>query len=261
MTDHASLEERLAVLEAEVARLTAADDVKQLMNTYGYLLDKCYYDEIRDLFVPDSVACPTIHHDGAHYIGSDGVRRFYEFLKQHNAAGRNGPACGEFVDHPYMQHVVTVLEDGERALGRCRMLAQKARHEHQPGGPVQLWAAGIYENEYRRVDGRWRFVRLNLSVHWATSFDEGWALAANRPSTPPVLFPASPFGPDALVDHHAPVWPASTAAFPFHFGHPITGQPILDRLPAGQSRLPPLRRVHSPRGRRRAPSPSGVTHD
>lgn len=260
MTDRSSLEERLAALETEVARLTAIDDVKQLMNTYGYLLDKCYYDEITDLFVPETVARPEIYHDGAHYAGSEGIRRFYEFFKHRNATGRNGPAPGEFIDHPYMQHVVTVLDGNERALGRCRMLGQKVRHKDRAGGPVQLWAAGIYENEYRRVDGRWMFLKLNLSIHWATSFDEGWAMVADRPGPLPVPFPSAPFGPDALVDHNAPVWPASTEAFPFHFAHPVTGKAILDRLPAGQSRLPSLRQARPlGRPRRSALSQSGAS--
>lgn len=55
------------------------------------------------------------------------------------------------------------------------------------------------------------------------------------------IFPADPLGPDTPVDHGAPSWPASTATFPFHFAHPTTGDAILDRLPAGQDQLPPIR--------------------
>lgn len=239
MSELSALESRLAALEAEVGRLTAVDQVKQLMNKYGYMLDKCYYDDIPDLFVPESVARPEIYHDGTFFWGDHGVRRFFDFFKRRHAAGQNGPVPGQFVDHPYMQHVVTVLEGNERALGRCRTLVQMVRHQDNDSGPLQLWAAGIYENEYLRVDGRWMFRKLNLSIYWATSFDEGWAMVTERPEHPPMLFPVDPLGPDALVDHGAPSWPASTATFPFHFAHPTTGEAIVDRLPIGQDRLPP----------------------
>lgn len=241
MSGQLTLEQRLAALETEVGRLTAIDEVKQLMNKYGYMLDKCYYDEIPDLFVPERVARPEIYHDGACFAGSKGVRRFYDFFKGRHAEGRNGPVQGEFVDHPVMQHVVTVLPGNERALGRSRILVQMVRHKDKQGGPVQLWGAGLYENEYMRVEGRWRLLRLNLSIYWVTSFDEGWAMVTEKPAPPPVLFPDDPFGPDRLVDHAAASWPASTKAFPFHFAHPTTGQAITERLPAGQDRLPALR--------------------
>lgn len=241
MTGQSSLEQRLVSLEAEIGRLTAIDACQQLMNKYGYMLDKCYYDEIPDLFVPEGIARPEVYHDGTCYLGSEGVRRFYDFFKRRHAEGKNGPAQGEFVDHPMMQHVITVLPGNERAYGRSRTLVQMVRHKDKEGGPVQLWGAGIYENEYRRVDGRWLFLRLNLNICWATSFDEGWAMAARpEPEPLPVLYPDDPLGPDCLVDNGAALWPMSTAAFPFHFAHPVTGAAITDRLPVGQDRLPPL---------------------
>jgi hypothetical protein len=240
MIDPSSLERRLGALEAEVGRLTAVDQVQQLMNKYGYMLDKCFYDEIPGLFAPESVARPEIYHDGAYFEGAAGVRRFYDFFKQRHAAGQNGPAPREFVDHPYMQHVVTVLEGNEKALSRSRTLVQMVRHKDHAKGPLQLWGAGIYENEYLRVDGLWMFRKVNLSIYWATLFDEGWALVTERPEQPPALFPEDPLGPDRLVDHGARSWPASTETFPFHFAHPVTGEP-LTVLPTGQGHLPPVR--------------------
>lgn len=241
MTEQSGLEQRLAALEAEVGRLTGIEACKQLMDKYGYMLDKCYYDDIPDLFVPERIARPEIYHDGVCYLGTEGVRRFYDFFKLRHAEGGNGPVEGEFVDHPMMQHVVSVLPGNERAYGRSRTLVQMARHKDKAGGPVQLWGAGIYENEYLRVDGQWMFLRLNMTIYWATAFDEGWANVTQRPAPPPdKLFPADPFGPDKFVDHGASIWPESTATFPFHFAHPVTGKPITDRLPTGQDRLPPL---------------------
>lgn len=239
MTGQSGLERRIAALETEIGRLGAIEACERLMNIYGYMLDKCYYEDIPGLFVPEGIARPEIYHDGVCYLGGDGVRRFYDFFKQRHAEGGNGPVEGEFVDHPMMQHVITVLPGNERAYGRSRTLVQMARHKDKAGGPLQLWGAGIYENEYRCVDGRWLFARINMTIYWATHFDEGWAHVVGQPVPPPErLFPDDPFGPDRFVDHGASIWPLSTAAFPFHFAHPATGAAITGRLPVGQESLP-----------------------
>lgn len=240
MPEDRQLLQRVVALEAEIGRLAAIDAVSQLINKYGYMLDKCYYEDIPDLFVPDEVALPEVYHEGACYIGMAGVRRFYDFFKRRHADGGNGPAPKEFVDHPLMQNVITVLPGNERALGRTRALIQMARHKSKNGGPVQVWAAGTYENEYLRVDGHWRFLRFNMSIAWATGFDEGWAVADAEgcPPPPSMLYPQDRFGPDRFVDHGTAMWPTSTDAFPFHFAHPVTGKPITRRLPIGQAHLP-----------------------
>ena len=41
----AELEHRLGVVEDELA-------IRRLQHAYGYYLDKCYYDEVVDLFIP-----------------------------------------------------------------------------------------------------------------------------------------------------------------------------------------------------------------
>lgn len=240
MSDDEQIHRRIAMLEAEIARLSAVDAITQLINKYGYMLDKCYYDEIPELFVPDDVARAEVYHEGACYVGQAGVRRFYDFFRRRHAESGNGPAPKEFVDHPLMQHVITVLPGNQRAYGRTRALIQMARHKSKAGGPLQVWAAGIYENEYLRVDEHWRFLRFNMTIAWATGFDEGWAGAdvEGGPPPPSVLYPDDPLGPDRFEDHGAAMWPTSTDAFPFHFAHPVTGAPITDRLPTGQAGLP-----------------------
>jgi hypothetical protein len=38
-------------------------------------------------------------------------------------------------------------------------------------------------------------------------------------------FPEDPLGPDTLIDPKPRLWPA-TDTVPFHYPHPVTGQPI-----------------------------------
>src|SRR5580658_5246294 len=62
----ARLENRINVLEAESA-------VRRLQYTYGYLIDKCMYDETVDLFAANG----EVRFMGGIYKGKEGVRRLY----------------------------------------------------------------------------------------------------------------------------------------------------------------------------------------
>jgi hypothetical protein len=37
------------------------------------------------------------------------------------------------------------------------------------------WASGTYDDDYRKVDGVWRFKTIKITNHFACPYDEGWA--------------------------------------------------------------------------------------
>jgi hypothetical protein len=227
--------ERVVELEEAVERLghrlgTLEDvaAIRNLQHAYGYYLDKCLYDEVVDLFAETGEA----RFMGGVFQGKEGARRLYcERFRERFTGGYNGPMRGFLLDHPMMQDVVHVAPDRSSARARFRCLMQAGRHVSGPdapddllGTPRQWWEGGVYENEYVREDGVWKFKVLDYRAVWHGTFDEGWSRM--RPNVIPfyeTTRPEDPLGPDALTDDPPHLWP-DTDVVPFHYTHPVTGQ-------------------------------------
>ena len=213
---------RVAVLEAEVGRLADVDAIRKLQHAYGYFMDKCMFAEIVDLFADDC----ELRFMGGVFRGKDGARRLYG-----GGSGLNGPVDGMLFEHLVVQDVVDVAPDRSLAWGRFRTFMQGGVHESKadapPNIPPQFLEGGVYENTYVREDGVWKFKVFDYTVVWQADFSEGWAKTADSSlmvSQYPALYPENPRGPDA---YGAPPrrWPKAVVV-PFHYAHPVTGQPI-----------------------------------
>ncbi len=228
-------EDRIAALEAQVAaltkRVTVCEDeqaVRKLQYLYGYLIDKCLYDETVDLFTPDG----EVRFFGGIWRTQAGVRRLYvDRFQSRFTYSNNGPIDGFLLDHPQLQDIIDVQPDGVTALGRARSMMQAGRHKDYEGDAPHLkarqwWEGGIYENTYKKIDGKWRIHILNYMPQWHADFETGWA---NTPHEyvpfPKEIYPKDPTGPDELITDHW-LWPTHKLV-PFHMPHPITGKQIV----------------------------------
>lgn len=231
-------EDRIVALEAKLAemdrRLTAREDeldVTKLQYLYGYLIDKCMYDQVVDLFAEDG----EVRFFGGIYKGKAGVRRLYvDRFRKSFTHNNNGPIDGFLLDHPQIQMLVTVEPDGKTAHVRGRSTMQAGRHvdytdasNPMTANPRQWWEGGLYENTYTKgADGKWRIQVLNYFPHWHADFDKGWAYTqAEYVAFPKVCFPEDPVGPDELMSEHW-LWPTHKL-LPFHCKHPITGEEMV----------------------------------
>lgn len=220
--------DRIAQLESQVQellrRVTVQEDeqaVRKLQHLYGYLIDKCLYNETVDLFTEDC----EVHFFGGIFRGKTGARRLYvERFQKNFTHGNNGPIDGFLLDHPQHQDVVDILPDAVTALGRFRTTMQAGRHKDY-GDARQWFEGGLYENTYKKVDGVWRIHILNYVPQWHADFETGWA--NTRPNYVPFLsktYPEDPTGPDELKKD-VWLWPTHKVV-PFHNAHPVTGEPI-----------------------------------
>lgn len=229
--------DRIAALEAQVSnlakRLTIREDeldIRKLQHLYGYLIDKCLYNETVDLFSDDG----QVRFFGGIWQGKEGVRRLYcDRFQKRFTHGNNGPIDGFLLDHPQMQDIIHIQPDGVTALARARSMMQAGRHKDYLGeGPAavprQWWEGGIYENTYKKVDGVWRIHILNYMPVWHADFDSGWANTGKAyVPFPTETFPTDPTGPDALIPPTDRwLWPTHRLV-PFHMPHPVTGKPIV----------------------------------
>ncbi|MGX1668085.1 nuclear transport factor 2 family protein [Streptomyces sp. NPDC055400] len=214
----------LEELARRLDRVESLLAIRNLQHAYGYYLDKTLYSEVVELFTED---CQIVFMGGV-YRGRAGAERLYlQRFRQRFTDGRNGPMQGFLLDHPQLQDVITVSEDGGSARARLRTLMQAGTHYtvkaagEQRSSRDQWWEGGIYENEYLRVDGVWKIQRLNYQPLWHADFETGWARSEQHFVPEDVAFPENPVGPDELVDKPHELWP-STDVVPFHYPHPVT---------------------------------------
>ncbi len=78
-----------------------------------------------------------------------------------------------------------------------------------------------------RENGIWKIKALRYFPFWHGSFAEGWAKTPiDFVPMAKKCYPEDPLGPDTLIKPQPRLWPA-TDTVPFHYAHPVTGQPIV----------------------------------
>ncbi len=217
-----ALRAQLEALNARVSQLEDTQAVRSLHFKYGYYLDACLYEQVVDLFSERA----ELRFLNGIYRGKAGVRRLYcDWLRTLWAKGRDGPVAGLMYDHLLMQDIVDVASDGRTAKGRFRCLMQGGWHESNPEPPPvpsQLWEAGIYENEYVKEDGVWKFRLFDYNMLWQADYEQGWSRSGVHLKPLTQTFPDDPKGPDELTSVTPAAWP-HTRVVPFHYPHPVTG--------------------------------------
>ncbi len=167
---------------------------------------------------------------GGVFRGRTGLWRLYCGRLRPGFTGKNGPAFGMLCDHIQLQDVIHVAPDGKTARARWRALLQGGSHdlkpEKNPHLPRQWWEGGLYENEYVKEDGVWKVKVMGHNLTWQGDFEKGWAhQEPYEGAFWSKTFPEDPLGPDEIVPALSTFWPYTTLV-PFHYPHPVTGQPV-----------------------------------
>lgn len=239
----ASLEARVAALEAKVGIVQDVQDIYNLQNAYGYYLDRSLFDDVSDLFTDDAVV--EINARGV-YKGKN-VRNLF---KGAMGQGVNGLQFGRVNTHMQLQGVVNVDPGGQTAKGRWRAFAMlgSAGREGRPGSA--MWSQGPYEITYRKVNGKWMFQTMRWDPEINADFHAGWdrpmtarelALAPGAAAAAGQPAGASPapqgaaaqgvstnqrYAPDAPPTRRIKPFP-EVDVLPFHYNNPVTGKPTV----------------------------------
>ncbi len=230
-----ALQDRIEALEARTRTLEDIHAVRSLQFKYGYYFDVCLYEQMVELFAED---CELKFLNGI-YRGKAGARRLYcDWLRGLWAEGRDGPRYGLMYEHLQLQDLIDIAPDGLTAKGRFRGVMMGGWHEtmqNPPAVPAQMWEAGVYENQYKKVDGVWRIWRFDYNMLWQADYEKGWAHSEVHLKPLTRTFPDDPKGPDVLTDDTPQAWP-HTRIVPFHYPHPVTGKSWRDDHGQGDSK-------------------------
>ncbi|HEY6615381.1 MAG TPA: nuclear transport factor 2 family protein, partial [Vicinamibacterales bacterium] len=215
----AALAKRMSDLAARAQRLSDEIEVTNLQHAYGYYVDRKMWDDVADLFATDGTM--EIGLQGV-YAGRTSIRRGLNALgapssgtpeRRSSASTAGGLAEGEINDRVHLQTIVTVMADGT-ARARGTEIGMTGR----TGGPA-LWTQSIYENEFVKQGGVWKFKAVRVYPRFIVDAEKGWAKDAQ-----PAPGPSREFPPDRPPTETYEIYPRFHIA-PLHFDHPVTGRP------------------------------------
>jgi len=148
-----------------IEELLEIEEIKNLRIMYGHYFDGGDLDNLTALFCEDAV-CEFGEAYGGDWVGRDAIRKGYG-----NYATPDNPP------HSFM-HAVTnpwirLLSDTE-ANGRWYLLDLNLREDTE--NPLALF--GIYDDAYRKVDGKWLISRTRIDFLWPRREFYGLRVAA-----------------------------------------------------------------------------------
>jgi ketosteroid isomerase-like protein len=126
-----------------LAKLRNGEAIKELRYRYGRSIDSRSWDEFLDLFTDDA----TCNYVGlGSFTGHEELRELAEDYIESNY---------EYTCHLFHHPILEV--DGDEATGSWLLEALLAHHD----GTFE-WRQGRYTDDYRRVDGEWKFAGVSL---------------------------------------------------------------------------------------------------
>ena len=144
-------------LEARMRHLEDVEAIQRLKARYCHLADAADgTDEFLSLFIDGAVlAEPPIE--------------VLEGKEEMRASFERSAAFHRFSRHYAVDPLIEI--DGDEATGIWQGLLISVYD--YGNGEQPLWASGEYREKYVRVDGDWKFARVDAVGRWMTSFDEG----------------------------------------------------------------------------------------
>lgn len=167
MSAEPDLPGEIAALRAQVARLSAKDEIADLVTTYARACDVGNDPVLlRPLFTDDAVW----HCKGfGTFVGGDAC-----------ALGLKAVA-GEKIWwslHNMISVQITLDPPGasgfEEATGFWYLWEAATLPDEHSGEATATWIGGTYDARFRKVDGRWLFSKVELKLDMASPFSEGW---------------------------------------------------------------------------------------
>ena len=212
------MEARIEQLESQVRTLQDIEDIKKLQRAFGFYLEHWMAEDIIDLFAdgPDT----TLSVATGEFRGKEKIRLFCQRGKKGNDIMKSEKP--EYL-HQVMQlsGIVDVAPDGKTAKGRWYGFGANALPAE--GGIAQGWMNGVYENEYVKENGKWKFKKVRWCMTFNAPFKEGWvdpSVCVERRPEPPYRR-STRFAPDGLPEETK--YPSGFIC-PFHYKNPVTGR-------------------------------------
>lgn len=147
----ALLQQQCENLLARVKRLEDVEAIRRLRDQYHEWVNEDAGDQLWKLFAPEA----SVAYNGRPEVrGQENIRQFF--------AAFPVQAARQFVH----SHVIQV--DGDRGTGSSYLDGRPVRDGKS------YHVVGRFDDEYIRIDGRWAFQRVKLTVHYMVEASDRW---------------------------------------------------------------------------------------
>lgn len=153
-------ESRLEEMEERLRTLEAKEEIRQLRAEYCYRADQRDWERWADTFTDDGRI--EVDQLGT-YEGRDEIIQF----------GTDVIAT-EYQWFSHMVHNGVIEVDGDEATGQWYFEVPTVSKETLFNEGDAGWLQGMYEEEYRRVDGEWKIATSKAAFHYVAEYDDGW---------------------------------------------------------------------------------------
>jgi hypothetical protein len=139
-------------LERRIRTLEDIKEIENLQNQYIYWLTNNQWDDIMTCFTENATA--NVYTHGLHHGKKEIMDMFKEEISKVNEGkDRDG--------HSVFQPIISV--DGNKAKGQWLMYVWVS---DPITGKAQKWWNGKYDNEFEKVDGKWKISSLKWTYPW-----------------------------------------------------------------------------------------------
>ena len=175
-----------------------------------------------ELFVHDNPDVRLEIMDSGAYIGPEHVKRaFYTMsglrdldgnpidpkeARRGQPSNTNTPNAALLLMLTISTPCIIVSPDGQHAVGQWHLFGPHSNRVFDPETRTKrdtaFWIAGKYDNEFVKVDGQWKFLKLHPICWLRTPYDKSWLECPDCRRTPSPYLPTdeppriSSFNPD-----------------------------------------------------------------
>lgn len=163
MSEVTALEERIKKAQQKITVLEDIDEVRKVKYMYFYLSDNAiiagdkamYAKSVKELFLENSTAEWT---GLGHHEGIDALAKFFTgFIDTANWSMHSGKnpiikVNGDTATGTFYLHVALTMKKENKAT----------------------WIAGRYDDNFKKVNGKWYIKDIRGHFYYWTPFDEGW---------------------------------------------------------------------------------------
>ncbi len=143
-------------LEARIGVLEDIEAIKKLKYQYGHLVDTRNWREFANLATEDAI---WDFGDLGLYKGREQIIHFTRDI-----------ILGTYSFMMHMLHNPIIEVKGNKATGQWYFEVPAT----DAGKNRAVWISGKYEEEYVKVNGKWKFKKVVGKIYFITPYDEGW---------------------------------------------------------------------------------------